>query len=77
MSATPTRSIVQALGAATGPIQTVAQRVRRGLTQDGWKVVPARKVTELTELLDMLYVDSRRQRQVETLEKARKLAQSL
>jgi len=77
MSATPTRSIATALGQATGPIQTVAQRVRRTLTQDGWKVVQRRKVEELSELLDTLYVDNRRQRQVETLEKARLLAQSL
>lgn len=77
MSATPTRSIATALGTAAGPISTVAQRVRRTLTQDGWRVVKAKKLEELTELLDTLYVDNRRQRQVDTLEKARKLAQSL
>lgn len=77
MSATPTRTIANALGQATGPLNSVAQRVRRSLTQDGWRVVKARKIDELTELLDTLYVDNRRQRQVETLEKARRLAQSL
>lgn len=77
MSATPTRTIATALGQATGPLNSVAQRVRRSLTQDGWRVVKAKKIDELTELLDTLYVDNRRQRQVETLEKARRLAQSL
>jgi len=76
MSKTPTFSISQALGKASGPVTTVAQKVRRSLTEDGWKVVKANKLQRLEAVLNEIYVDNRRQRQVELLEEARKLVQS-
>ncbi len=79
MAQSPTRTIQTALSSLSrsAKLDTVAGRVRMALTREGWKVVQAKKVDELSELLDTLYVDNRRQRQVETLERARKLAQSL
>lgn len=77
MTTTPTKSISMALSNATGSLTSVAGRVRKSLTNDGWKVVRARKTDRLAELLDTIYVDSRRQRQVEALEEARQIAQSL
>ncbi len=77
MSKTPTSTISSALSVANGTTKTVASRVRTALTRDGWKVVKASKVNRLTEVLDELYVDSRRQRQVEFLEEARKIVKSL
>lgn len=76
-SKTPTTSISTALNLATGSVSSVANKVRRTLTRDGWKVVPATKVQRLEEVLNEIYVDSRRQRQVDLLEEARKLTQSL
>ncbi len=75
MSKTPTSTIASAL--TTGPAKTVATKVRNALKSDGWKVVQARKVARLEEVLNEIYVDNRRQRQVELLEEARKLTQSL
>jgi hypothetical protein len=77
MSLTPTSSITSALGRASGPVTAVAQKVRRSLTQDGWRVIRASKVQRLEAVLNEIYVDNRRQRQVELLEEARKIASSL
>ena len=55
----------------------MATKVRQALTRDGWRVVRANKVERLQAALDEIYVDNRRQRQVDLLEEARKLAQSL
>jgi hypothetical protein len=77
MSKTPTSTIAAALVTGPGPVKTVASKVRNALTKDGWRVVKAQKVQRLSEVLDEIYVDNRRQRQVELLEEARKLAQSL
>lgn len=82
MASTPTRSIQSALSMATTlgktvSVNAVASKVRSTLTRDGWKVVKARKVERLEEVLNEIYVDNRRARQVELLEEARKIAQSL
>jgi hypothetical protein len=77
LSKTPTKTIASALGLSSGPVSTVAGKVRQALTRDGWRVVKAQKVQRLEEVLNEIYVDSRRQRQVDLLEEARKLAQSL
>lgn len=77
MSRTPTKTISSALSLSNGPVSTVATRVRQALTRDGWRVVRANKVEQLQAALDEIYVDNRRQRQVELLAEARKLAQSL
>lgn len=80
MAKTPTSSITEALGSNVrggATLTSVAQKVRKALTRDGWRVVKANKVTRLEEVLNEIYVDSRRQRQVELLDEARKLAQSL
>lgn len=76
MSVSPTRSITSALGKASGPVATVAQKVRRTLTDDGWRVVKAHKLNRLETVLNEIYVDNRRQRQVELLEEARKIVSS-
>ncbi len=75
MSKTPTSTIASAI--TSGPAKTVATRVRNALKSDGWKVVQARKVARLEAILSEMYVDNRRTRQVEFLEEARKLVQSL
>jgi hypothetical protein len=77
MSKTPTKTISSALSLSNGPVSTVATKVRQALTKDGWRVVRANKVERLEAVLDEIYVDNRRQRQVELLAEARKLAQSL
>lgn len=77
MATTPTKSITTALVTASGSLYAVASKVRRNLTQDGWKVVKARQTDRLAEVLDEIYVDNRRQRQVDLLEEARRIAQSL
>lgn len=77
MSRTPTKTISSALSLSNGPVSTVATKVRQALTRDGWRVVRANKVEQLQAALDEIYVDNRRQRQVELLAEARKLAQSL
>lgn len=76
-SKTPTKTISSALSLSNGPVGTVATKVRQALTRDGWRVVKANKVERLQAALDEIYVDNRRQRQVDLLEEARKLAQSL
>jgi hypothetical protein len=76
-SKTPTRTIASALGLSNGPVTTVATKVRQALTKDGWRVVKANKLERLETVLNEIYVDNRRQRQVELLDEARKLAQSL
>ena len=75
MSKTPTSTIASAI--TNGPTKTVANMVRKALTRDGWKVVRATKVQRLESVLNEIYVDNRRTRQVEFLEEARKLVQSL
>lgn len=77
MSKTPTKTIAGALGLSNGPVASVASKVRQALTKDGWRVVRANKVEQLQAALDEIYVDNRRQRQVDLLAEARKLAQSL
>jgi hypothetical protein len=77
MSKTPTRTISSALSLSNGPVGTVATKVRQALTRDGWRVVRANKVEQLQAALDEIYVDNRRQRQVDLLDEARRLAQSL
>lgn len=77
MSKTPTKTIASALGLSSGPVTSVATKVRQALTKDGWRVVRANKVERLQAALDEIYVDNRRQRQVDLLSEARKLAQSL
>lgn len=78
MATSPTKSITTALNTASGSLSSVANKVRRTLTADGWRVVRASKVQRLEELLnDVVYVDSRRKRQVEALEEARKIVNSL
>lgn len=77
MSKTPTNTIASALGLSSGPVSTVATKVRQALTRDGWRVVKANKLQRLEAVLDEIYVDNRRQRQVELLTEARRLAQSL
>lgn len=77
MSKTPTNTIASALGLSEGPVSNVAKRVRTTLTRDGWRVVKANKVERLEMVLNEIYVDNRRQRQVDLLAEARKLAQSL
>ena len=77
MSKTPTKTISSALSLSNGPVSSVATKVRQALTRDGWRVVRANKVEQLQAALDEIYVDNRRQRQVELLAEARKLAQSL
>lgn len=77
MSKTPTSTITSVLSVANGPTKAVATRVRNALTRDGWRVVRATKVARLESVLNEIYVDNRRQRQVELLDEARKLAQSL
>ena len=77
MSMTPTRTIQNALGKASGPVTSVAQKVRRTLTDDGWRVVKATKMQRLEAVLNELYVDNRRQRQVDLLTEARKIVSSL
>lgn len=77
MSRTPTKTISSALSLSNGPVSTVATKVRQALTRDGWRVVRANKVEQLQAALDEIYVDNRRQRQVDLLAEARKLAQSL
>lgn len=77
MSKTPTKTISSALSLSNGPVSTVATKVRQALTRDGWRVVKANKVERLEAVLEEIYVDNRRQRQVELLAEARKLAQSL
>jgi hypothetical protein len=77
MSKTPTKTISSALSRSNGPVGTVATKVRQALTRDGWRVVRANKVEQLQAALDEIYVDNRRQRQVDLLSEARKLAQSL
>lgn len=77
MSKTPTKTISSALSLSNGPVGTVATKVRQALTRDGWRVVRANKVEQLQAALDEIYVDNRRQRQVDLLSEARKLAQSL
>lgn len=77
-SKTPTSTIASALTTRPGgPVKTVATKVRNALTRDGWRVVKATKVQRLESVLDEIYVDSRRQRQVELLAEARQIAQSL
>lgn len=76
-SKTPTKTISSALSLSNGPVSTVATKVRQALTRDGWRVVRANKIEQLQAALDEIYVDNRRQRQVELLAEARKLAQSL
>lgn len=76
-SKTPTKTIASALGFSNGPVTTVASKVRQALTKDGWRVVKANKVERLQAALDEIYVDNRRQRQVDLLEEARRIAQSL
>jgi hypothetical protein len=77
VSKTPTKTISSALSLSNGPVSTVASKVRQALTRDGWRVVKANKVERLEAVLEEIYVDNRRQRQVDLLEEARKLAQSL
>ncbi|MCA1840130.1 MAG: LytR C-terminal domain-containing protein [Actinobacteria bacterium] len=78
MSKSPIGSITSALTVSNaGPVQFVATRVRKALTRDGWKVVKASRVQRLESVLNEIYVDNRRQRQVELLEEARKIASSL
>lgn len=77
MSKTPTTTIASTLGVTNGPVKAVAAKVRQALTRDGWKVVRATKVQRLEAVLNEIYVDNRRNRQVELLEEARKLTQSL
>ena len=77
MSKTPTKTISSALSLSNGPVSSVATKVRQALTRDGWRVVKANKVERLEAVLEEIYVDNRRQRQVDLLEEARKLAQSL
>lgn len=78
MSKTPTSTITSALSVSNaGPVQFVATRIRKALSRDGWKVVRATKVQRLETVLNEIYVDNRRQRQVELLDEARTLAQSL
>lgn len=78
MSKTPTSTITSALTVSkVSPVQSVATRVRNALTRDGWKVVRATKLQRLETVLSEIYVDNRRQRQVELLDEARKLTQSL
>lgn len=78
MSKTPTQSITSGLkGTFTAPIGEVAQRVRRALTKDGWRVVRVGKLQRLESVLNEIYVDNRRNRQVELLEEARKIVTSL
>lgn len=78
MSKTPTKTIATALGISNGgPVSNVAGKVRQALTRDGWRVVKAQKVQRLEEVLAEIYVDNRRQRQVDLLTEARRLAQSL
>jgi len=75
VSKTPTTSIASAI--TSGPTKAVADKVRKALTKDGWKVIRATKVKRLEAVLSEIYVDNRRQRQVDLLEEARKLAKSL
>ncbi len=77
-SKTPTSTITSALTFTSGSaVTTVAKRVRTALTRDGWRVVKAQKVARLEEVLNEIYVDNRRNRQVELLDEARQIAQSL
>lgn len=77
MSKTPTSTIASTLGVTSGPVRTVATKVRQALTRDGWRVVRATKVQRLETVLNEIYVDNRRQRQVDLLDEARTLTQSL
>lgn len=81
MSKTPTRTIQNALPNALSrngtPLSVFAGKIRHSLTRDGWKVVRASRVKRLESVLNEIYVDNRRNRQVELLEEARKIVNSL
>jgi hypothetical protein len=79
MSISVVESIKGALGSQTvadsGSI--IAWGVRKRLALDGFAVVQKSKKARLLELLDQIYVDSRKPIPVQALDEARRLAKSL
>lgn len=62
------------------PAVIIDQSTKNVLQRAGWKFVGrrhAKKVAKLQELLAVIYVDGRRQRLVDALEEARKIASEL